>query len=118
MLDAIRLSDGMFVTMKSISANDHPFEAEIGEYLSSPSLASDPTNHCVPIYEVLRVPDVKDRVILVMPLLRPFEEPPFETIGEAIDFFQQVLEVNTTTTSLLSLANIYLRALTSCTSTM
>jgi hypothetical protein len=47
----------------------------------------------VPIYEVLKVPGEDDKVILVMPLLRGWDEPAFETVGEGIDFFQQLFEV-------------------------
>jgi hypothetical protein len=71
----------------------HPYEADIGAYLSSKPLASDPTNHCIPIIEVLTVPDVDDRIILVMPLLRSYDNPAFQTMGEAVDFFTQILEV-------------------------
>jgi hypothetical protein len=85
MMDATRISDGAYVTLKSIKPSIHPYEAEIGTYLSSEPLASDPKNHCVPIYEVLEVPDVEDTILLVMPLLR--------TVGESVDFFQQIFEV-------------------------
>jgi hypothetical protein len=71
----------------------HPYEADIGTYLSSEPPASDPRNHCVPIFDVLKVPDMEDRVILVMPLLRLFDSPPFETYGETVDLFSQVFEV-------------------------
>jgi hypothetical protein len=56
-------------------------------------LTSDPLNHCVPIYDVLRLPDDDDKVILVMPLLRSWCEPEFETVGEGIHFFRQLFEV-------------------------
>lgn len=57
-------------------------------------MASDPRNHCVPIYEVLEVPDDPDKIILVMPLLRYFYNPSFYTVGEAVDFLTQVFEVS------------------------
>ena len=47
----------------------------------------------MPIYEVLKVPLENDKVILVMPLLRSWDEPAFETVGEGVDFFQQLFEV-------------------------
>lgn len=31
--------------------------------------------------------------ILVMPLLRRYDSPPFNTVGEAVDFFRQIFEV-------------------------
>jgi hypothetical protein len=76
-----------------LSKSIHPYEADIGTYLTSGALASDPANHCVPIIEVLNVPDVEDRIILVMPLLRNYNKPNFQTIGEAVDFFTQTFEV-------------------------
>jgi hypothetical protein len=92
-LDATRISDGKFVFLKIISKSVHPYEAEIGLFFSSEAMTSDPRNHCVPIYEVLQVPDDDDKLILVMPLLREFDDPRFDTVGEAVDFFRQVLEV-------------------------
>ncbi|EIW83437.1 hypothetical protein CONPUDRAFT_121992 [Coniophora puteana RWD-64-598 SS2] len=88
--DAVRTSDGKFVMLKMITTSRHPHEAEIGQYLSSEPLASDPFNHCEPIYEVLRVPGDDDEVVLVMPLLRTFHDPPFDTVGEFVDFCIQV----------------------------
>jgi hypothetical protein len=72
----------------------HPYEAEISTFLSTKALASDLHNHCNPIHEVLKVPDNNDRIILVMPLLRPYNNPPFKIFGEAVDFFGQIFEVS------------------------
>jgi hypothetical protein len=47
----------------------------------------------VPIYDVLQVLDEDDRVLLVMPLLREYSSPRFDTFGEAVDFFKQIFEV-------------------------
>jgi len=46
----------------------------------------------VPIYEVLEVPGDSDAKVLVMPLLRAFDDPRLETVGEAVEFFRQVFE--------------------------
>jgi hypothetical protein len=92
-MDATRISDGTYVSLKSLKPSVHPYEVEIGTYLSSEPLSADPKNHCVPIYEVLKVPDVDDRVIMVMPLLRSYDRPPLQTFGESVDLFQQVFEV-------------------------
>jgi hypothetical protein len=92
-LDATRISDGKFVYLKKISKSVHPYEAEIGLFFSSEAMASDHRNHCVPIYEVLQVPDDDDKLILVMPLLREYYDPRFDTVGEVVDFFRQVFEV-------------------------
>ena len=71
----------------------HPYEVDIATSLCSKQLSSDPLNHCVPIYEVLKVPGDDDKVIIVMPLLRRWDEPEFETVGEGVDFFRQLFEV-------------------------
>lgn len=91
-LDGTRLSDGAYVILKFVSNSDHPHEAEIGRFLSSEPLRSDPTNHCIPIYDVLSVPDDKDKVIIVMPLFREYTSPPFGTVGEAVECFRQLFE--------------------------
>lgn len=81
------------VILKRILKSEHPYEVEITGFLSSELLASDPHNHCVRLYDVLEVPNEDDMVILVLPLLRRYDSPPFETVEEAIDFFSQVFEV-------------------------
>jgi hypothetical protein len=81
--------------LKHISISRHPHEAEIGQLFSSETLASNPKNHCVPFYDVLRIPGDEDGVVLLMPLLYRVENPPFETIGEVIEFFHQIFEVTT-----------------------
>jgi len=91
-LDATRLSDGDFVMLKMVRKSHYPHEAEIGTFFSEMSLASDPSNHCVPIYDILHVPDDHDLTLLVMPLLRTWDDPRFDTFGEAVAFFKQIFE--------------------------
>lgn len=92
LLDAIRVQDGEMVALKSIQKNVHPYEVEITTALNEGSLRSSSSNHCVPIFQVLNVPET-DTAILVMPLLRQFDDPPFETVGETVEFFRQIFEV-------------------------
>ncbi|KAJ3480768.1 hypothetical protein NLI96_g8119 [Meripilus lineatus] len=75
-LDATRISDNTMVMMKRMK---DPVENEIGMYFSTEPLASHPHNHCVPVYDVLRVTDLDNVVIAIMPLLRPFDDPWFES---------------------------------------
>ena|ERR1700729_2185120 len=89
--DATRVSDGTSVALKFIHPSEDPYKIDISS-LSSEGLASDPRNHCIPIYEVLIVPDVKVSAMLVMPLLRTYNDPPFQTFGEAVDFMRQLIE--------------------------
>ncbi|KAH0828801.1 hypothetical protein J3R83DRAFT_3249 [Lanmaoa asiatica] len=91
-IDATRLSDGQYVTLKRIKRSDHQHEVDIGLYFSSESLATQPTNHCVPFYDILSLED-QDTVIIVMPLLRLYSDPHFDTFGEVIECFRQLFEV-------------------------
>jgi hypothetical protein len=81
------------VTLKCINRGDHPYEADIALYFSSQALASQPANHCVPVYEVFALDAKDDTMIMVMPLLRPYNDPSFDTIGEAVECFRQLFEV-------------------------
>ncbi|KAJ6631577.1 hypothetical protein B0H10DRAFT_2159825 [Mycena sp. CBHHK59/15] len=91
-MDATRISDGTFVMLKFIETKVHPHEIEIGTWFSQEPQASDPDNHCVPIFEVLDLPDIPDRRIIVMPILRNYDKPRFDTFGEAVEFFSQILK--------------------------
>ena len=71
----------------------HPYEADIGKFFSTEPLASDPRNMCVPILATLQPPDDEDIQLLVMPLLRQYDSPRFDTFGEAIHFFTQIFTV-------------------------
>ena len=81
------------VTLKRIKRGDHPYEADIGLYLSSDALVAHPANHCVPVYEVFTLDTEDDTMIMVMPLLRLYNDPRFDTIGEVIECFRQLFEV-------------------------
>ncbi|KAI0744020.1 hypothetical protein C8Q80DRAFT_1272622 [Daedaleopsis nitida] len=70
----------------------HPHESEIALYLSSPPLSNDPRNHCCPTLDVLEDPLDDDQRLIVMPLLRMYDEPKFTTVGEAVEFFRQAFE--------------------------
>jgi len=91
-LDATRIHDDEMVMLKRVSKSLHPYEVEIAEFFSTAPRASDPLNHCVPIHEILQDPMDPDIQILVMPFLRSHYNPPFETVGEIVEFFRQVFE--------------------------
>ncbi|EIM87928.1 uncharacterized protein STEHIDRAFT_155287 [Stereum hirsutum FP-91666 SS1] len=91
-IDATRISDGSFVMLKRVKA-DNLSELEIIRFLSSEPLASDPRNHCTPLLDVLPLPDPQDGVLVVTHMLRPLDNPRFETIGEAVAFFSQIFVV-------------------------
>jgi hypothetical protein len=81
--------------LKVVSTNYHPFEADIQQYFSSPLRSSDHRNHCAFIYDVLQLPNDANKVLLVMPLLRRYDDPPFDAIAEVVEYFNQVFEVDT-----------------------
>ena len=91
--DAVRTTDGQVVVLKRVSTSVHPYEVEIGRFLTSPPLVHDPRNHCCLILEVLQDPEDSDVQIIAMPFLRSYNDPKFATVGEAIEFFRQALEV-------------------------
>lgn len=98
------MADGAFVILKSVLHENYP-ELEIHRYLMTEPLASDPRNPCVPLLDVLQLPesDVEEGVLLVTPLLRKFDNPRFETFGEAVAFFTQIFSVRRSSSNIISL---------------
>ena len=92
MIDATRVSDGALVSIKSVERSTN--EIPIARSLSSANLLHDPHNHCVPILDVLNDPVDSTRSLMVMPYLRPFNDPEFLYLVEAIDFMDQMLQVS------------------------
>ncbi|KAF9226737.1 hypothetical protein BS17DRAFT_814658 [Gyrodon lividus] len=66
--------DGAFVFIKRIRTNPHPFEAQIALLFSKPELCERNIHY------------------IVMPLLRHYNHPEFETVPELLDFRNQVLQ--------------------------
>jgi hypothetical protein len=89
-MDCIRLSDRKVVGIKHTTNKN---EVEIAQFLVSQSAQDHHLNHCAPVFLVLPHPYRTQEWFLFMPLLRPFNDPPFMHFGEVIDFLSQVLEV-------------------------
>ncbi|KAF9010788.1 kinase-like domain-containing protein [Cyathus striatus] len=89
-LDAKRLKDGKMVCVKMIESN--PREINIARYLSSRMLRHHPDNHCAPAFDAFHDEISPEIGFLVMPMLRPFNDPDFGTVDEIVDFVNQVLE--------------------------
>ncbi|KAJ7282659.1 hypothetical protein C8J57DRAFT_1499628 [Mycena rebaudengoi] len=89
-IDAVSITSNSNVALKKINKHINPYEVEIATFLTT--LKPGPTNHCVPILDVLHPPDDKSIAIIVMPLLRAYDEPNFDTIGEGVEFFRQIFE--------------------------
>ena len=100
MLDAIRLEDRTVVCIKRVAPKIFDGEdlrcadeVKIGRYLSTERLLRDATNHCVPIVDSFRDPVLPEVEYIVMPVLRPFDNPELCFVGEVVDFVTQLLEV-------------------------
>ncbi|CCM01514.1 uncharacterized protein FIBRA_03570 [Fibroporia radiculosa] len=89
-IDATRSKDGSIISIKTATKNSE--EIAIASFLSSEELKRDPANHCVSLLEVFDDPLDPTLSFLVMPYLRPFDDPDFGAIGEAVDFVGQTLE--------------------------
>ncbi len=92
-MDARRKSDGAIVGLKKVAREDSSQEINIGRLFSSGVLVGDRRNHCVPVLEVLESPELSGMSIVVMPLLRLYNDPSLQTVGEAVEFFSQLIEV-------------------------
>ena len=93
-MDATRNRDGQQVMLKSLPVKRGQQELEIARRFSSPELRREPRNHCVPLLDTLDLPGICDQNLIVMPFLRPFDEPHFRTYGEFVAFFTQICEVS------------------------
>ncbi|KAI0819187.1 kinase-like domain-containing protein [Trametes gibbosa] len=86
-IDAIRKSDNCLVAIKSFLKQGT--ELSIAQFLSS---LQDPRNHCVPVYDILPDPYDSRIALMVMPFLRPCNNPEFSTIGDVVEFVDQTIE--------------------------
>lgn len=93
-MDAVRIFDGRIVSLKKTSKKDHPVEEDIVRYLNQAPSKADPTNHTVPVYDVLQSPLDPDCILLVMPYLARIYTVKFATVGEAVECFRQLFEVS------------------------
>lgn len=66
----------------------------MAQFLTSPDLLRIPTNHCIPVLDLLPDPTDSNVSLMIMPYLRPYDDPEFGAIGEAVDFMKQTLEVS------------------------
>ncbi|KAG6824304.1 hypothetical protein H0H92_007277 [Tricholoma furcatifolium] len=87
-MDATRV-DGTLVMIKAVDPSRRPEEIPLGKLLSSERFAS-PRNRCMPYLEVIE--QTPNQAFIVMPLLVDITAGPFETIGEAVEYFRQIFE--------------------------
>ncbi|KAH9971406.1 kinase-like domain-containing protein [Lactifluus volemus] len=89
-MDATRIADGKAVYMKRLLKREGPYELQINRLFSSVPLGSNPRNHCACLLDVIELPN--DDPIMVHSQLRPFNNPPFNTYGEFVVFFEHICE--------------------------
>ncbi|KAG6920132.1 hypothetical protein DXG01_004898 [Tephrocybe rancida] len=90
-LDATR-SDGTYVILKRVDLSIPTQELVVGRLFSSPELATNPRNHCVPFLDIIDPKEGSTTAFIVMPLLNIAGFAPFKTIGEAVEYFRQIFE--------------------------
>ena len=117
-MDAIRVSDKETVLLKRVDTSVHPYETSIGQYFSTGPASADPRNHCCPIYDVLQDPMDVNTSIVVMPHMRRYIDPDFQTVGEAVEYFRQIIEVWPSLFGTFFLSSALSRDYSLCTSTM
>ncbi|KAG6835611.1 hypothetical protein H0H93_016510 [Arthromyces matolae] len=103
--------DGSLVVLKEIKITKSVHEIEVGRLFSSEPLSKNPKNHCVPILKVIDLPAGSQSVLIVMPYLLESKYPPFVTIGELVEHFRQIFEVNAPSQMLIALRSNAMKGL-------
>ncbi|KAI0266075.1 hypothetical protein BC834DRAFT_924050 [Gloeopeniophorella convolvens] len=87
LVDETRMEDGKLVCIKRVWTDDK------GSHIAPMLSKSDgPSNHSVPILDAFVDPADESFSYLVMPFLLPVCNPPFHSVGEILDFVDQVFE--------------------------
>ncbi|TRM61133.1 kinase-like domain-containing protein [Schizophyllum amplum] len=87
-LDAVRLADGTKVVLRKAAT----WRDEVPILQKLKHLQEDTRNHIVPILDTILLPDTDEHVLLVMPFLREYYDPPFSCPAQVIHALSQFLE--------------------------
>ncbi|KAI0041041.1 hypothetical protein FA95DRAFT_1565800 [Auriscalpium vulgare] len=90
-VDATRIVDGKQVFLKRLDDGCTPEEIEITTLFSSEQYRQHPKNHCIPVVETKRLEHLS-QTLLVLPRMRPYDNPRFRTFGEVVAFAKQIIE--------------------------
>ena len=90
-MDATHQETGRMVYIKEVKTDSE--ELRIAQLLTQEDWISDPRNRCVPVVKIFQDHGDPQTSYIVMPFLRPVNNPPFEFVKEIIDFVDQILEV-------------------------
>ena len=85
------MKDGAAVFIKRVVRNAS--ETDVQQYLLSDGRQDDPSNHTCPVLDVFRDPEDEEYEFLVLPVLRIFDDPPFDAVDDVFEFVKQTLEV-------------------------
>ncbi|KAJ7156504.1 hypothetical protein C8R43DRAFT_1087297 [Mycena crocata] len=92
-LDAVRIADGAKVVLKRVLLHKFKYELQTIRLLDDlRKTVPDSRNRTVPLLEVIPLPDDNESVIIVMPMYRIFDDPPFQQLSEVVEAFHQFLE--------------------------
>ncbi|KAI0669512.1 kinase-like domain-containing protein [Trametes maxima] len=86
-IDATRVSNNELVAIKYFLKDKE--ELHIAQFFST---IKDPLNHCVPVHQILEDPFDHESALMVMPYLRPCNDPGWSTVGDVVEFVSQTLE--------------------------
>ncbi|KAH9888327.1 kinase-like domain-containing protein [Cubamyces lactineus] len=86
-MDATRVDTNELVAIKSFTKDTE--ELQIAQFFST---FKDPMNHCVPVHQILPDPFDHEKALMIMPYLRPCNDPDWSTLGDVVDFVTQTLE--------------------------
>ncbi|KAI0041042.1 hypothetical protein FA95DRAFT_1549155 [Auriscalpium vulgare] len=90
-IDATRMTDGKQVMLKRTSDADTGEELNISRLFSSEEYRRNPKNHCIPLIDSKRLEEIQT-TLLVIPRMRPYNNPRFRTVGEVVAFATQIIE--------------------------
>ena len=92
LVDATHEDSGELVYIKEVQSDGE--ECQIAQLLIQEEWSGDPQNHCVRVKEIFKDPQDEGISYIVMPFLRPMDDPPFAYVKEIVDFADQILEVD------------------------
>ncbi|KAI0330384.1 hypothetical protein GY45DRAFT_751694 [Cubamyces sp. BRFM 1775] len=86
-MDAKKQPDNALVAIKCIQNESR--EMRIVQYLDS---VGGSEHHCVPVLDLFTDPQDSRRSLLIMPFLRPYDNPELQVVGDVVEFALQALE--------------------------
>ena len=90
-MEGAHLRNARRVMLRTVPPEEGPHEPQNGRMFSSGEIATTSRNHCVPQLGVMTLPNL-GQLLMVMPFLRHFDNPRFQTLGESVAFFTQICE--------------------------